>query len=325
MQVISGTSEVTSTKTIEKKRMTLLEIYRKFYTDSIIDRLGNDCVSEDFIMGIRHTAIKSSSVESCKLRKTTTNHYMCVKKKYLMQAKAIQIGLIANEQQCESLKTLKENIEEIRQYFFVDTGVKPVGREIIERIISKCLFTKEYAEEVSKNFQSIIPHFNQSFFGGDEKIFLFLGATGYGGRTSSGNCRRTVGLWLYESCGLIKIGCYDFSFLLYFSTEVTNREHNITSHGIYPQSYEACENFNAFLKIFTWPHKRVFRRYVACDAGRHNNFVDAAMLHNTYNAYCVINEYSPSLVTFEMAMITLAVDLYSESLYLDKDNDHRFI
>ena len=173
MQVISGTSEVTSTKTIEKKRMTLLEIYRKFYTDSIIDRLGNDCVSEDFIMGIRHTAIKSSSVESCKLRKTTTNHYMCVKKKYLMQAKAIQIGLIANEQQCESLKTLKENIEEIRQYFFVDTGVKPVGREIIERIISKCLFTKEYAEEVSKNFQSIIPHFNQSFFGGDEKNSFF--------------------------------------------------------------------------------------------------------------------------------------------------------
>ena len=40
---------------------------------------------------------------------------MSVTKKYLLQAKAIQIGLIANEWQYETLKTMKENIEETRK------------------------------------------------------------------------------------------------------------------------------------------------------------------------------------------------------------------
>jgi hypothetical protein len=139
------------------------------------------------------TAVKCL-FESCKFRKTTTNHYMSV-----TQAKAIQIGMIANEQLYETLKIMKENIEEMRKYFWGDTGVEPIGREIIERIISKCIFTKEYGDEVSKNFQSLVPYFGQRLVGGDEKCFLFQGMPRYSKTTT----RNTMGLWFYESCCLI--------------------------------------------------------------------------------------------------------------------------
>jgi len=321
IQLNSETSKDFPTETFVHKKLTLLEIYRKFYTDSIIDRVGNDCSFEDFIMGVRHTALKCS-LDSCELRKTTTNHYMSVTKKYLLQAKAIQIGLIANEWQYETLKTMKENIEEMRKCFWTDTGVKPIGREIIERIITKCIFTKEYDDEISNNFQSIVPYFAQGMVGGDEKWFLFLGTSRYSRTTA-----RNMGLWFNESCCLFNIANKDISFLLHFSTETTVRQNTLPEHRPYPQSSDACDNFNAGLRIFTWPHKRRSLRggYIHCNRARHNNFVDAAILQNTYNAFCVINEFSPSIFTFELAMITLAIDLYKESLTLNHDNDRKYI
>ncbi len=47
---------------------------------------------------------------------------------------------------------MKESIEEMIKCFWADTGVKPIGREIIELIISKCIFTKEYDAKYPRTF-----------------------------------------------------------------------------------------------------------------------------------------------------------------------------
>ena len=92
----------------------------------------------------------------------------------------------------------------------------------------------------------------------------------------------------------------------------------IPGYGWYQQFFEACDDFNAGLHDRTWPHKRGGRN-TAGDVGRHNDFIDAAMLQNTYNAFCVINDILPSALSFQDAMIELATALYVESINLDED------
>ena len=57
-----------------RKGTTLLQIYRSFYTDAVIDRIGYARKPQDFIMSIRHTAIKSK--DGSKKQKTTTSRVM---------------------------------------------------------------------------------------------------------------------------------------------------------------------------------------------------------------------------------------------------------
>lgn len=101
-----------------RKGATLHRIYRSFYTDSVIDRIGNACKREDFIMGVRHTEIKSK--DGSKKQKTTTNRVMNVTKKYILQSKAIQIYLTANQEAPKQIKEnaifLKKKIDEARSY-----------------------------------------------------------------------------------------------------------------------------------------------------------------------------------------------------------------
>ena len=112
---------------------------------------------------------------------------------------------------------------------------------------------------------------------------------------------------------------YNLTYGLVPSTikrDIEKYKNIIPGYGWYQQFFEACDDFNAGLHDRTWPHKRGGRG-VPGDIGRHNDFIDAAMLQNTYNAYLVINDILPSKLSFYDAMIELASDLYRESITLD--------
>jgi hypothetical protein len=427
-----------------RKGATLHQIYRSFYTDAIINRLGAGLNRADFVMGVRHTELKSN--DGSKRQRTVTNRFMNVTKQYILQSKAVAIYLTANQdtakQSTQNQYFMKTKIQEARQFFDNLTGITPTGRENIEKIISTILFTKEFTDEISQNFQNLVLYLGQ-YIAGDEKLFFFSGNSGYVRLCISKPDR--VGLWFYELCGRLQVGEKELPYLLDFlmhdslrervtTTAVVKRWHAVVmtigkemvpagenpnphtylamdsyyecdesrayllevkqkftascspdrvklekyrvhkdhptntpgdtrsiwnsetqelftyhwdtqkgvgekynlsygfkpsqlrrdvqrykqiipGYGWYQQFFEACDDFNAGLHDRTWPHKRGGRG-VSGDLGRHNDFIDAAMLQNTYNAYLAINDILPSELTFQNAMIELASDLYRESIAL---------
>ena len=84
----------------------------------------------------------------------------------------------------------------------------------------------------------------------------------------------------------------------------------------YQQFFEMCDDFNFGLHDRCWPHKRGGHG-IQGDVGRHNDFIHAAILQNSVNAYFAINEIDPGSISFEELMVTLSLDLYRESKSLD--------
>lgn len=77
------------------------------------------------------------------------------------------------------------------------------GMVILEKLISLPLFTDDYAEDISNNFQNSILHLGERVCG-DEKLFRYTG--------KSRNIRLVpskpgkIGLWFYELCVPLKYG-----------------------------------------------------------------------------------------------------------------------
>ena len=86
----------------------------------------------------------------------------------------------------------------------------------------------------------------------------------------------------------------------------------------YQQYFEYCDRFNAGLNDRCWPHKRGGRN-TSGDLGAHNDFIQAATLRNTINAYLAITGISPKSIRFEDCCIDLANQLCHESATLDAD------
>jgi hypothetical protein len=141
--------------------------------------------------------------------KRTANHYL---KLYMTLAISIRIiGLQQRPlQNRQNSRPLRDAIDEAYAHFLSrDIDVSLGGKRVYYSLVSVPLFTIEYTEDISSNFQKLVRRLGQ-FCAGDEKLFHFTG--------NSGDIRLVitkpdkVGFWFYELCAPL---CYGGSFLLW--------------------------------------------------------------------------------------------------------------
>ena len=97
--------------------------------------------------------------------------------------------------------------------------------------------------------------------------------------------------------------------------------HIIPGYGRYQQLFETCYNFNRALHDRCWPHKRG-ESGVPDDLGAHQDYIQAAMLENIFNAYFCMPVTFPNSQPFYDICIELDNDLYEESVSLVVDNEY---
>jgi hypothetical protein len=199
--------EAWATLNIRKGDVSMHTIYRKFFTDSIIDRLGNDIDPNSFSRS-RKTKLKNGKF-------SRTMQHCNVTKCDILQATSVYIYLIGKQQSAVAVRAngryLRNRIDEAKEFLRRETGIQLCNTDKIEKIIAKVLLTKEYSDEISLNFQSIVRKLGQTI-AGDEKLYFFSG--------NSGNVRLCIskpgriGLWFYELCCKLRVGDQQLSFLL---------------------------------------------------------------------------------------------------------------
>ena len=104
--------------------------------------------------------------------------------------------------------------EELAQ-LFPDKPRHP-GSGIMTRLISRFLFSREYFDDISRNFQSVVSALGE-FVSGDEKLDHFTGNSGHIRKVPNKPAR--IGLWHYQLVGLLDT---DKPYLLDASTSCPN-------------------------------------------------------------------------------------------------------
>eukprot|EP01039_Chlorochromonas_danica_P011655 gene11655-13071_t len=99
-------------------------------------------------------------------------------------------------------RPLREDITEAIHHFkesFPNVDPPP-GILITELLMSRFLVSKEYYDQLSQNFQSIVRQVGE-FVAGDEKLFEYKGESGDVRKVPNKPAR--IGLWFYELTGLL--------------------------------------------------------------------------------------------------------------------------
>ena len=118
--------------------ISMFNVFRNFVNDDIIDRLGRRFSEENHTYGSRKGTLKLK-------RAVITN----VK---IWQYFAVYIWLVGKqikaEENTSNLNHLKSRVEVARKYFHEQHGIAAPGRDIIEKLISHCIITYDYAEVI---------------------------------------------------------------------------------------------------------------------------------------------------------------------------------
>jgi len=188
--------------------ISMFNVFRNFVNDDIIDRLGQRFSEENHTYGSRKGTLKLK-------RAVITN----VK---IWQYFAVYIWLVGKQikaqENTSNLNHLKSRVEVARKYFHEQHGIAAPGRDVIEKLISHCIITYDYAEVISKNFQSLVLKLGQAV-AGDEKLFHFTGNSADIRLIPSKPGR--VGLWFYELCARLRVGDKELPYLLSYSLQTS--------------------------------------------------------------------------------------------------------
>ena len=161
---------------------TLLSIFKFFVTPALLGKIIENMDDDHFILNRRRNYIHRPSI---------TEIYMAL-------AVMIRIQGIHNapQESTKNRRPLTEAVEEARNHFqhLVPSTHMP-GMDIMMKLISLELFTSEYSEEISQNFQNLVFSMG-SICAGDEKLFHYTGKTKDIRFVPSKPAR--IGLWFYE-------------------------------------------------------------------------------------------------------------------------------
>jgi hypothetical protein len=177
-------------------KLTALSIFLKIITPSLLEKILRNLVVEADI--IKKSPTKRTANDLVKL-------YMTLAISIRIQGR--QHRPLRNR---HNSRPLREAVDEAHEHFCSrNIGVSIGGQRVYYSLISVPLFTNEYAEDISSNFQKLVLRLGQ-YCAGDEKLFHFTG--------NSGDIRLVitkpdkVGLWFYELCAPLS---YGGSFMLW--------------------------------------------------------------------------------------------------------------
>jgi len=191
---------------LRNQTCSFFDIFHRFMTDEVAQRLYNSIHEDDMVM--HHRASGGA-------------HSFVMKKEYVWQALAIQVRIIGQQIKSNEAnpihRLLSASVKQCRGHFLSMGEV--VSQEVMERLLARMLMTEHYSDELSRNFQSLVFHLGQSI-SGDEKLFHFTG--------DSGNVRLVItkpdriGLWFYELCGKFSNGtAYLINLFMHNSSRTT--------------------------------------------------------------------------------------------------------
>lgn len=163
-------------------KLSLLTIFRKFITDELIQKIFNNIDPSALILNKARNWILKPTLSDILIALAITIRI------YGLQNKAH--ADVGNDR---PLRTAI--VEAITHFEDTIIGIKIPGLDQLTRLITLPLFTSEYYQDISTNFQSVIDRLGERC-AGDEKLFHFTG--------DSPNIRHVptkpgaVGFWLYQ-------------------------------------------------------------------------------------------------------------------------------
>lgn len=155
-----------------------------------------------------------------------------------MLAICIRIQGIHNvpQRNTKNYKPLKAAIKEAVSHFqSLCPNYHLPGLSILERLISIPLFTSEYFEDISNNFQNIIKSLGERCCG-DEKLFHFTGQSC--DLRFIPNKPARIGFWFYELCVPLR---YGGQFLLH--TRLSHGGEGLPVHEVVQQWIKVMKKF----------------------------------------------------------------------------------
>lgn len=181
------------TLNIRRPSATYLDIFTKFVTDEVADKLFASLSIEDTILSYR---------------KNGSPHCFAFALPLVWQTLAVQVRMIGEQQRSTENnpqpRFLRKGITAALNHFkTLDSDAFVTRCEVVERLNARMVMTEDFSAIISKNFQGFVRTLGQ-YVAGDEKLFHYTG--------KSGNVRLViskpdrVGFWFYELCGRFSNG-----------------------------------------------------------------------------------------------------------------------
>ena len=188
--------------------ISYLDLFHRFIPKSMVQRLVDGFSLDDSIIGTRGSRAKGVTPRARKKNRVPVVFKISLR--YVYQSIAVYIKLLGQQSSSTENKKNKNNyascISECINFFSTlstDPKHKCVGRTIVMRLLSSCLFTGEYADDICLNFQSLVMHLGHAI-AGDEKLFYFTGESGNVIFVPSKPGK--YGFWFYQLCGSLNNG-----------------------------------------------------------------------------------------------------------------------
>ena len=217
------------------QQRSLLDIWKKFITADILTKLKNAFNDGNNIVGTRKS----------KKDATKTEKHLLLDNRKALQSFAVYIYICAKGDRSSEVtknqrfkrKQINGAIEDLKERHAHLDQKSFVGRDSIETILSRVLFSLDDISEISKNFRSILDSVGQ-YAAGDEKLFHFSGDSQHSRPVP--NKPREVGLMFYELACMLKVNGVELPYMM--DILLHNGENSfVPAHGIVQRWVEAIK------------------------------------------------------------------------------------